>query len=401
MNNIKVKKLYSLIILLLPVLAQYSFFSGNLDFDVIAMALLFAVIFITPHRTARADIFFCLLFFYTFFITTVNILSGTAFAGTLSVVMRAGRYLLYIFITIVWGKDSVFDYEITMNIYRKIAYAALIYIVFQTVFYYIFHIVLPNKIGGSIAAAGENMGRLRAFYSEPADMSYSLIPFICCSLFGPAYRANDRRVTDAMSVSVAVALTTSGQGIICISIVWALWFVINISTGKLSGKYVGILISVCAAVIILYKYGILEFALGRVMDNSGHGAVSARASGYVTFSLLTPLQWIFGAGYGNYVTKNIYGLNVPYEFVNYSSLAEQIFTTGIVGTCFLFLYLFYGFMKGKTCQRIIICAVLFLMAGGCPLSGKYLPIYFSFIFCGCGKPDAAPQFQNSMMRRQG
>jgi hypothetical protein len=140
-------------------------------------------------------------------------------------------------------------------------------------------------------------------------------------------------------------------------------------------------VAACIVGLIFYRTGLLSYTFGRATNTDSNGAMSARASGYVTLSVLNLLQKIFGTGYGNYITQNIYGLDVPYAYVNYSSIAEYLFCTGIIGTIVMFGFLLNKFFSREWLSKTMTIAVLVLALGGCPLSGKYLMLYFSFIFC--------------------
>ena len=88
---------------------------------------------------------------------------------------------------------------------------------------------------------------------------------------------------------------------------------------------------------------------------------------------------MLGTGFGNYVTENTYNLPVPYEFVNYSSIAEFLFTTGLVGLGLLAAFFYTEYRKGDLRSKMLILAMLALSVGGCPMTGKYMPTYLSLI----------------------
>ncbi len=378
------QKLYIFIILMIPILYQYSFGGGLLDLDVVAMALIFFLTIvgrINSYNKYRRD--FLILLIYTILITVVNLLVGTHYASSLSIILRAGRYCLYIYLVLI-RNINLFDFQKAMKIYRVIVYFATVYIIIQAIFYYGAGITLPNVIGSSsteVVNNGIEVGRLRSFYSEPAAMAYSMIPFVICSLFGDGYQEEKNCIKDAIVGTTAIILTTSGQGILCALVVWAIWFVTQIFGGRLTKGKVFLLFGIVVATVLILNSSIMQFSLGRVFDKRSNGAVSARKSGYVTWELLNPIQMFFGTGYGNYVTRNIYGLNVPYEYVNYSSIAESVFTTGILGTLILLFCFVKRFFRANLRVKVIFIAILVLALGGCPLTGNFFPLFLSFAFC--------------------
>lgn len=373
------EKIYPWILVLLPVLSQYQF--GPLDLDVIVMALFFLCgIFFRRHiRISPVGRFALVLIGYIFFTTVINIVIGQKFSPISTIIVRAGKYLLYLLIVFFLGNECI-SYESLMKAYRVVAFAATIYIVIQTVAFYGAGITLPCKIGGSIKENEVSVGRLRAFYSEPAVMSYSLIPFIVCSLFGEPYR-NKKHTGgfDAVFVSAGIILSTSGQGILAISIVWAIWILLQIINGKFKAKQFLLLLGIAIVALVLYRSGILEFALGRLESAEEGSAIDARMSGYKSLDLLSPLQLLFGSGFGNYVVENSFGLDVFYQFVNYSSLAEFLFTLGIVGTLAWLVFFISVFRKAPLCSRMLFVAMFILSLGGCPLTGILFPVWLTLI----------------------
>lgn len=385
MNLSTYKKLYALVVVLVPVLYQYSIAWGIIDFDVIAMLFIFALGVLGRIKSnVEYKNEFLLIFVYTIVVTVLNIIIGNHYSETTSIILRTGRYCVYMYIVLIKNID-MFDYKIAMSIYKKVAYLAAFYITLQAIAYYGAGITLPNTIGGATtvvnSTTGQLVGRLRAFYSEPAAMAYALLPFVVCSLFGERWQEKDRRIIDAIIVTGAIILSTSGQGIICAIVVWIIWIIQQLFRRQISVKRALTIIIIIILAIIVGRTSIMGFAIDRAASMENTGAISARLSGYRTFSLLSPIQLIFGTGYGNYVTENIYGLDVPYKYVNYSSLAEYIFTTGILGTLMLFGFFVKRFKRSTTYVRVLFVVIAILSLTGSPLTGSYIPIYLSFAYC--------------------
>lgn len=374
-------KFYMLILALLPVFSQYRV--GPLDLDVVLMLAMFMVYIFTTSVISITSVGkpIVLLIVYMIFFTSINMLAGTPYSPKTDIVLRTGRYCLYLFVVFCLGNNHV-NYEDMMRLYSVVARAAAIYIILQTIFYYGAGIMLPHKIGGS--SVNDNLsdvGRLRSFYSEPAELGYNLTPFIACSLFGAPYKkdSNKGNYLDALLVSIGIVLSTSGQGILCIGLIWALWLLSRFFKKGIKTRDFLLMLAAVIAVVILYTTGILEYALGRAEDTGEGSAINARSSGYVTLSLLSPLQKLFGAGFGNYVVENIFDLEVYYQFVNYSSLAEFLFTFGIIGTAIWVGFFIYLFRKGPAGAKVTILALLFMSLLGCPMTGKHFPLWLTLI----------------------
>ncbi len=371
------EKIYPWILVLLPVLAQYKV--GPLDMDVIVMGLFFVLAFWQKRiiRLTPINRVITIILAYIVLITAANIAVGEKFSPTSDIVLRAGRYCLYLVIVFFMGNESL-SYDRLMKAYRIIAYAATIYILIQAVFYYGAGITLPNRIGGSSGSSEHEVGRLRSFYSEPSVMGYSLVPFVVCNLFGKT-SADKKASADAIFVSAGIIISTSGQGILALGVAWVCWCILRMIRGEFKTKDLLLIIGIGAVVVILLKTGILGFALDRASDTKEGGAIDARMSGYEALRVLNPLQLLVGTGFGNYIVANLYGLDVVYEFVNYSSAAEFVFTLGILGS-FLWLVFFSRLAwRGNACTRVLLLTMGVLCWSGCPMSGLFFPIWLSLM----------------------
>ena len=371
------EKIYPWILVLLPVLSQYKL--GPLDMDVVVMAIFFVlacwrkrIIQLTPINKMVT-----VLFVYTAAITAINIAIGHKYSPTGDIVLRAGRYCLYLLVVFYLGNDCL-DYDRLMKVYRVVAYAATFYIMLQAVFYYGAGIVLPSRIGGNTGTSQGDVGRLRSFYSEPSVLGYALTPFVICNLFGKNYKDKQSSI-DAILVSAGVITSTSGQGILALAATWVCWLILRMIRGEFKTRDLLLIVGIGAVIILLFNTGILGFALDRASDTEKGGAIDARMSGYEALRALSPLQLLFGSGFGNYIVANLYGLDVFYEFVNYSSLAEFLFTLGIAGTLLWVSFLLRLAWKGNACVRVMLIAMAVLSWSGCPLSGLFFPLWLSLI----------------------
>lgn len=378
-KNASLEKAYPWVLLLTPVLSQYQV--GPLDLDVIVMVAFFAMyvalygsVYITSINRQ-----IMLIIGYILVVTVINLVVGQKFSPSTSIVMRTVKYCLYLFITFFVGSELV-SYERLMRVYRIIAFAATIYIMIQTVAFYGAGITLPNKIGGSAQGNKVEVGRLRAFYSEPAAMGYSIVPFVAASLFGKPYRNKFNGAADGLFVSIGVVLSTSSQSILALGAIWLIWIILRFKNAEFRQlKNILPLLGVIVAIIVLYNTGILKFALDRVGNTDEGGAVDARMSGYATLELLSPLQRLFGAGYGNYVVENTHGLSVFYDIVNYSSIAQFLFTLGYIGTFCWLLFFLNVFRTGPACSRVLVITLIILSIPGCPMLGIVCPTWLTLM----------------------
>lgn len=375
------KKIYALVVVLGPILSQYSI--GAIELDLIAM-LLVMMIGILGRAKSKGGLNTSIIIFLIYVVieTIFNLIGGTHYSETTDIILRSGRYCLYIYFVLLKNL-GYFDYSIVFKYYRKVVYLAFAYILIQAAAFYATGLVLPNKIGGSAAALyTASVGRFRSFYSEPAALAYGIIPFTVCSLFGPKYEKSKNMLIDAVISSGAIILSTSGQGVICLTAVWGMWLIISFKSARITAPRLLLMMIILLAVAVLAGSPIINYTIGRANSIEQNGAIAARISGYSSLRLLSKMQLLFGAGVGNYIVKNAYNIKTVFSSIYYSTIAEYLFTTGIIGTS-IFVSAFVTRYRGSSINvKVLILATLILSFGGAPLSGAFIPLYLSLIFSG-------------------
>lgn len=380
MKTTTYKKILAMVVVISPIISQYSI-GGIIDFDMIAMAFVILLGYIGrihSNNALRAHITVFLL--YIVIETGINLLVGIRYSRTIDIILRCGRYCVYSSFILLKSIDY-FDYKTMLRYYRAVVYLAFAYILIQTIVYYTTGITLPNKIGGTTSSISvEGVGRLRSFYSEPAALSYGLLPFTVCSLFGPRYKEKNNMIIDAIVSTAAVVLSTSGLGNICLAAVWLIWIILGLKNRRITHGRLVLLIILLLAFALVARFPIVAYTFSRVNTMGQNGAISARINGYLSLKSLRTMQLVFGTGFGNYMVRNEYNMNTLFAYIYYPTLAEHLFTTGIIGTV-LFLNIFVKrFRHSNVYGKMLIIATIILSIGGAPISGAFLPLYFALIF---------------------
>lgn len=375
----KQNNFYAWLIILLPILSNYTI--GPLDLDV-AVVLLASLVYLLFHRiiyvTPMARRVFIIVL-YIAGISLVNILFGVKYAYTKDIIMRTVKYCLYL-ILLFFCFNEYLNYENVIKVFRIVVYLATAYILVQAVFFYGAGITLPNRIGGTTSNAEVEYGRLRSFYSEPAALAYSIVPFVACSLFGPQNgTAGKKGYLDAIVASSCVLISTSGQGIVCVAFLWGAWILLRLINRQMKVRDFMLILGIAGVAILLYKSGILKFAVERITNTGEHTTTEVRASGYRTLSLLSPLQLIFGTGYGNHIVESVLETGDLFQTLNYSTLAQFLFSLGIVGTLLFVSFFASVFRRGNLCVRLIIIVFIILSIGGAPSLPIVFPIWLTMM----------------------
>ncbi len=165
-------------------------------------------------------------------------------------------------------------------------------------------------------------------------------------------------ILSAMIITLGIVVSTSGQGLFIIAICWGIWGLRQMRSQRITG----LLIILICSFLFLRSYD-LNYTISRITTNEELNAVDARSGGYELVKELPGNSIVFGTGYGNYV-----------ESIYYSSFAEILFCTGIVGLLIVLLFYLSLFIKGSLFQKVLVISSLVLMAGG----GIFTPTYLCF-----------------------
>lgn len=219
-------KLFSLVVLLSTFFHQYGSFLSGVTFGELmlilasALVLLFNGFNLSIEKTKTLIQFYwvCLLLtLFSFLIQQHDFIAVESF----EVFSRCVRYFAYV-IFIVVSADKL-DVNYTLKIYRYLCVFVSLYIVLQTLGYYVFNFALPIKILPLPFSRESDMYVLfsefdkyyyRAYgpFAEPGYAAKFLLPGLAISLFNSL---NDHKnIVSVMLISAGIIFTTSVQGVL-------------------------------------------------------------------------------------------------------------------------------------------------------------------------------------------
>ena len=355
-NLITFKKAYSIFLALFPIISIYGFGVKGItlgDFFLIAFSIV-AFLKYDFDRLEKKNISVLLFIIY---IISVGLFMGVVAEKVQfsKILIRTIRLSFYLLIIIFMSKRFL-DVEIFKKSIIIVSILATIYILIQYVLYYGFGIILNGHVSFVPVYVDEYsqinyeefynlMYRPPSFFLEPAHCARYLVVGLIILLF----ETKKQYKIMAFFVSVGIILTTSGQGLACLILIWTLYIIyaLFISTYK-NVKTVGIICFIIVFALISYLTfnggnEIINRTMGRLFSEetlniSDGSAFGARLKNFYYVFDREFIYIIFGCGYGA----------VPYENAWLSALTFILYGTGFVGTiiflCFVLGLIFLPYI---------------------------------------------------------
>lgn len=381
------KKFFSAILALAPVLSQYKSFIPGMDmasFLIICMVP-FVLTSIRKIRISYDSIKFKKSLFiyitYVIFTTLINCLRLENLNFGL-ILMRTAKFAIIPLIIILFN-DSFFDYDFFIKVFKKFSLIATIYIIIQTIFFYMFKRTLPGIFENLIlqgdyfnisyeSASSLFIYRPTSFFIEPASFSSYVTIYLIYVLFEE--KINKRKYLHAILVTIAIICSTSGMGYVYMSIVWLIYiystYLKNISKKKLL-TLITIVVLGIPLLIVLMKTSFAQKVIYRIFDGSSSGgnAIQARTVNKELFKDFDNIDYCIGKGYGN-----------PPQGEYLNSLAYTIYTTGYLGLI-LVIKFFYDIFKyeGNKYKDVVLLIWLLSFCIAVSFSAISIIFYLSLI----------------------
>lgn len=354
--------LLTIIVALYPVASMYGTFISR-----ISLADLFTIVvgsaMLVTHRGAatpsRNRMVFLPLLCYIVVISLLGALFATDSASTEllfraasnsnDILIRTGRVLFFFAIVLLFG--ARLQMRLLGALVQIISVAASCFLLVQAVIYASSGRVLSGIIPGLPLQAGyyaerdyvtrfrETFPRPSSFFYEPAHFAQYACLGLILVLHGGAI--SFRRCIFALSISLAVLISTSVQGLLLLAIIWAV-FASSVMRTSIIGF--AILVGALAAFIAVlgganWQPSIVLDALSRV-----DGGLSGRTRGYAEIVQdKDVMRQFFGAGFGTTEAG-----------VWYSSLAFYAKGLGFLGVLMAAFALTTVFKEGSRTVRLIV-----------------------------------------------
>ena len=404
--NRTIKRLFTITIILFPILNQYaSFLHPSIGCGDILLLLFVVMLF--PIVSTKKILFTDYLFFvvYTLLITFVDtiFLKGFIMGDMIFRILRDALYGVILCFYVPHFFDILFGCK-GIKVFSVICVISL---VIQVIWYYIFQdilfLYLPlDFMGGinkttlmthAISFSKTFYYRPYSFFLEPAQVGQYLIVGLLLYIFAENNKV--KRIFGSIICSIGFVLTTSASAMALLVIAWCcwLWKQRKLSNRKLR---VGKLYLTCLCCGIFIASYVLVFTdLGRllILRVSEIGIAKGNTSGnyrilrgFLIYIQLDPVRKLIGVGLGNIVSYiNEYSIHLAFyeggemEYMN--SLSYILNSTGIIGGI-LFLKIFISKIVQKDwfVRSLAMVIVVLLFVSSIYNSAPWL-IYMSFLLC--------------------
>lgn len=380
---ISIKKIYTFLIIFFPILSIYRSPIASIDMGTFLICITGVAIALNKKWVIELQRKLLPLILYVVIITSISIFSVSLYAPSTTVLTRMLRFVILLGIFSFCNKDY-FDFDYGVHLLQKVTVIASVYLIIQFLVYNASGYILPNFIPGLTKAQGltqsnvlseyANFYRPTSFFLEPSSFVYFAALMLVCSLFLQEYVEIWNKNVTAILITVAIIFSTSGQGFIVVAVTWGCWFLkllIQRSINRIKIiKIIGVFVLMLIIVPIIMRSEIVENTLGRILveDPNEMSAIDARSGGYDMFKNLSSFRKIVGMGFGN-LPDNMY----------FSSIADILFTLGIIGLLIVLVLYLKLFIHGRLFQKMLCVVSMILMFGGGLFTATYLLFYLSFI----------------------
>lgn len=403
-NNIA-QKLFTLLIVLFPIINIYPS-NINVSIGLGDIALLIVLIIYAPIILRRKVIVTEYLVFtiYIIGISILNILfihNGIPISNLIRI-LRHGFYgticCFYV--------PHLFNLSYGKRLIKIFCCLLSIGLLFQVVFYYIFHKIIwfwfPVKtftdgiLRVNVIANFESMAntylRPQFVFLEPAHFTQYVIIGTVAFLFWEEDKY--KSIAGAGLCSLAIVLSTSAAGILMLVACWGLWFLFCCKKAMKRGRikkyecYI-MLIGLLSILCILLFTNLGQRMISRINEidfNKGSTSGNLRVlRGFIVYSKLDVWRKVIGVGLGNIADYfNKISIELPYIEGNpeYMNSLTYILNSAGLGGAFLFIVFFFKKMRINNPFCVALSCVL--LGWSCCESiynCRTWLIYVSFLLC--------------------
>ncbi len=386
----KLSNYFSILVALLPILATYASGIPGFSFADICLFLFFCLSFLFKgslnNYKVSINSLILGLFLIAFF-SFISCIKGFPLSN-IDVIIRTIRYVFYILVLLTAGKKFL-NISILIEFVKRIAILGSFFIIFQTLMYYSFGIVIKgffsffplyvehySEYDYASAYKILNMYRPTSFFLEPAHYSrycaIAIVLFLFCNK-----EIDKKSFFGSILCLIGVILSTSSQGYFLVGIIFVLFLFTRINKVKsrsLKSLLLFILILFPIFLFFLFKSPIIQATLTRTLSGSisnDKSALGARMGGFLSYLDLPLINMLIGTGFGN----------VPVD-VWLSSAAYWLYGSGIIVFIVYLYFLLKSFFKLDTIGRYILFIIFFLFFTDDSFYSYMIVLFFSFIlFC--------------------
>ena len=348
--NSEKSKLYTLFLVLLPILKQYKFLS--LQVVNIFNIFVFACFLFNRNRWNVKNTFFPYVLFAEIFMTFALVdLSSSIFVVINNIVF----YFLLMFNMFIIA-PRYFDLEYGFKCYKSIVLISCVLTVIQmlvnNLMSYRLILVIPwltlnyqdNMVGETLIKICQNTAIYRpsSFFIEPVHYAHFCLPFLFLSLFTINSKYTNKNIIISLFVTLSICISSSSLGIIGCIVAWIL-FLCRLFWTEKRKKLIALVPFICIVVIYIYN---LDSVQGQILAKTASAENLSNSSsltlrlirGWLCFEQLDLFHKFFGVGYNCIsafftehnikTTVDVWGMSNSYM----NGITQMLCSLGIFGT---------------------------------------------------------------------
>lgn len=383
------KKIFTLLLVIMPIISVYKSPIPGMDLATFLSCVVLAISLLNKEnlkislKNKRIKISIIVLCIYIIFSTLLACLLQNQI-NYANVFFRTFKFVFLLIGMLVYGYDNLFDGNLGIRLLRNVTIYSSIYIILQTLAFYLFKTVLPGTIISLIEeqelyfymtyeyASQLDLYRPTSFFLEPSMFAEYVILYLCYALLKSNRTKKD--IIDAIIISIGIIASTSGQGYLFCFIIWAAYIYKEfLKNCDLQRKIILLIILIISISIIpaVLNISIISKTLKRgTTQNQEGNPFMVRTEAIKDFKDLDIILKIIGVGYGNPI-KN--------EFM--SSGNYTLYCTGILGAiCVINVY--YNILKNNSkmyYKNIFIIVWMISIIFTTTFIATYICFYISFL----------------------
>lgn len=373
--NISKRRWYTLFVILLPMLNQYTILSMNF-MDIFNIFALLSYLLTTKGKIKTGNGYIPYIL-YALVLMFISMLGLSVYSPVL-MLKSVVSFTIFVFNLFFVGPDF-FDLEYGFKCYVDVTLLSCIVVIFQTILNVGFGkrliLVFPwsvlnygNGMSGATfisTVASYQSYRASAFFLEPSYFASFCLPILFIALFNSDARLSTKNIVRCLFVTVSVCLTTSMLGIVGCVIAWSIYLAQMLWTSK-RRKLIILIPIVIGVGLYIYNLDSVQAQILSKMYSAQNLTMSTSLSvrltrGWYCFAQLSPVHKMIGVGYGcvgpfftqHNITTIIDGEGIVNSYMNGISL--MLCSMGIIGSLLYLFPLFKMFIQNKKICMLLVC----------------------------------------------
>lgn len=386
-NNV-LKKLYTVLVLLLPATSVYASPVPSVSLGEIILFVLCMILLGDMEKKRNIVIKKSYFLTYIAYALVITFASCLIFAFILpsfshmDPMKRIIRDMVY-FSLVLFFAPIYFDFEYGIKSIRKVIFVLGIFVFMQFIVYDLINVFVPGIIpqakttisGGftgaqltkkfAMSAAIDGFARPNGFFAEPAVIAQYVSVGLLLEIFPLKGKVNMKR---AIFYSAIMLITFSVNAYVALFACWALWTIYNNKGNR--DRIIRIIIAISFMIIsllIMMQNAKTASVIKRLIElmrgkrTSGSSVIRV-VRGIAFFFNMPILYQIFGSGFGNFLQfKSIYNISTVYETADeyMNTNAYILVSAGIIGFL-LYVIALYKESKKRNILAGMIAIIIFV-----------------------------------------